>query len=305
MIGLFNNEILNKVLLTSENRWKNGMVGSFSFEKMTPQRPFLCRFHDSRKKEEILLQLEKNEKEIILGGISVTIEENKAEIIKDNEVGLGFIPCLLFTRNWPEIKDIDNLYVFYYNLVKKYTIYSSKEDLLKKENEYYLFTKKRLLPFLGDIAWNDVINYTRNFFEYAQEKGCIGVFIEDEPYKIDERLVKVDKILSAYKYNSMIDDYNIKLIKNAIYHFVHDNRIEISLGIAKLCKNAKSDFTYYLMTSCFYAIYSENYNTSDREKWCRLCGALFDKQQKTWQSHWNDRSNISREFMRKIESFYK
>ena len=116
---------------------------------------------------------------------------------------------------------------------------------------------------------------------------------------------KVDKILSAYKYDGKIDDYNIALIKKAIQHLVYDNRIEINTDIAILKKGENIEFTYYLMTSCFFAIYSESYNSSDRERWCRLCGALFDKGQKTWNSHWNDNSKISREFMRKIESYYK
>lgn len=280
-----------KNFINTATRWENGKIGKFTYDTIIPNIPFECRFEemDSEMKTYI---------------IKSSIERANSEIL-----GRGFIISLLVMRLWPEVDRATTLFRHYYqksisanaNLTDK----QFNNQFLQKENEYYLYTKKKLFPFFNDEACEKITDYTREFFEYAREQGCVGEFVEDDVYKVDERLIKVDKILSAYKYEDKIDDYNIKLIKDAIQHFTYDNRIEIGIDIVKLKKGENIEFTYYLMTSCFFAIYSESYNSSDRERWCRLCGALFDKGQKTWNSHWNDNSKISREFMRKIESYYK
>lgn len=307
----FKSEYLDFFPSLEVKTWKNEKIGKFSSENITPQRPFKCSFKEACKKGSIEFKLGKEKRIVYMdNGVSIEFESHTLEEVNENDdIGLGFIVALLNMRCWPKVNNPNDIYIQYYDMCLKYRGSQSdkmfKNDFLVKENEYYLYTKEKLFPFFNEEECEYIKNRTREFFEYAREQGCVGEFVEDDVYKIDERLIKVDKILSTYKYEDKIDDYNIELIKDAIQHFIYDNRIEIGVDIAKLKKGENIDFTYYLMTSCFFAIYSENYNSADRERWCRLCGALFDKTQKTWNAHWNDNSKISREFMRKIESYYK
>ncbi|MBQ8721098.1 MAG: hypothetical protein IJY67_02990 [Paludibacteraceae bacterium] len=310
------------IQVPSLTTWNNGKYGVFTtIEANKKGEIYRCKFdefsYNYNEKDNVIEYkrlLEQNEEDMgrgfVVGFLKIRNMNNGPEILKKGLIEFyeeHNIPCEDLKV---KIDTIDDVFKRYYEKVRvcNYQLFPEKDFkkvLLKDENEYFLYTKERLFPFFEEDGRRLLTIFTRGFFDYARKQGCVGEFVEDDVYKVDERLIKVDKILSAYKYEDKIDDYNIELIKDAIQHFIYDNRIEIGVDIAKLKKGENIDFTYYLMTSCFFAIYSENYNSADRERWCRLCGALFDKTQKTWNAHWNDNSKISREFMRKIESYYK
>ena len=227
--------------------------------------------------------------------------------------GRGFIVGFLIIRCHSDVKidNITDVCKFYYNKIRNcnYSLLDDDdfhEQLLKDENEHYLYTKERLFPFFDEEAREILTKFTRNFFKYAQKQGCIGEFVEDiktEKTMLPEWSKKTDSIFSLFTDNNYIDEKYITIIKDTILDYALNYKIKYKYDeIVRMSKGANFQYAYYMMSACYNVIYSEIENKENRWNWCIMCARMFNKKENTWYKHWNDNSEVDGNFQKKIRA---
>ena len=225
--------------------------------------------------------------------------------------GRGFIVGFLIIRCHQDVKidNITDVYKFYYNKIRNcnYNLLDDDdfhEQLLKDENEHYLYTKERLFPFFDEEAREILTKFTRNFFKYAQKQGCVGEFVEDikeKKIELPEWYKTINSIFYLFTSNGYIDEKYITIIGDTILDYTLNYKIRYKYDeIVRMTKGTNFQYAYYMMSTCYNVIYPEIENKENRLNWCIMCARLFDKKEETWYKHWNDNSEVDGNFQKKI-----
>jgi hypothetical protein len=245
----------------------------------------------------------------IIGFLHLHCQDNLPTFLKRNLIDL------YEKHNYPlnnldlEIKTIIDVYKYYYKNVRIYSYNLLDDDdfheqLLKDENEHYLYTKERLFPFFDEEAREILTKFTRNFFKYAQKQGCVGEFVEDikeKKIELPEWYKTINSIFYLFTSNGYIDEKYITIIGDTILDYTLNYKIRYKYDeIVRMTKGTNFQYAYYMMSTCYNVIYPEIENKENRLNWCIMCARLFDKKEETWYKHWNDNSEVDGNFQKKI-----
>ena len=125
------------------------------------------------------------------------------------------------------------------------------EQLLKDENEHYLYTKERLFPFFDEEAREILIKFTRKFFKYAREQGCVGEFVEDVKNEVVNNVVVDEMDIKLEKVNRIINllnkEWTIGVKKHIPFNLIDTGIIYSS--IVEFIKNDKLEIRYTIDTN--------------------------------------------------------
>lgn len=318
----FKSEYLNVFSTLEIKRWKNGKIGKFSCENITPQHPFKCSFKEACKKEYIEFKLSKENRKVYMNsGVSIEFENHTLEKVnKNNDIGLGFIVSLLTLRCWPKINNPDDIYKQYYDMAYMHRGAQSdkmfKNDFLSQENDYYLYTKDKLFSFFDDEGSEYIKNRTREFFEYAREQGCVGEFVEDVKNEVVNNVVVDEMDIKLEKVNRIINLLNKEwtigvkkhipfnlidtgIIYNSIVEFIKNDKLEIRYTIDTNKKS--SQHRNFALKYCTKILFSTDENN---ENWRIFLSKLFNIQLNSIKKSIRE-ANPEMDFQKAVEDIFK
>lgn len=238
--------------------------------------------------------------------------------------GRGFIVGFLIIRCYYDVKidNITDVCKFYYNKIRNcnYSLFDDDdfhEQLLKDENEHYLYTKEKLFPFFDEEAREILTKFTRNFFKYAQKQGCIGEFVEDvredvintEEIKdeVNVKLDKVNRIISSLNQQWSLsngvfvpyDKIEINIIYGTIFEFIKNGKSEVKYKIDRNDKAAQH--RSFALKYCTKILYP---NSDEPKEWWNVLAELFNIKINSLRKNIQNASP-ERDYQEAIESIFR
>ena len=315
-------------------RWFNDKIGYFKLYSISnKEKIYRCHFNEmfitccsTMDKHLYWHPIENQDTEdkgrgFIIGFLHLHRQDNLPTFLKRNLIDL------YEKHNYPlnnldlEIKTIIDVYKYYYKNVRIYSYNLLDDDdfheqLLKDENEHYLYMKERLFPFFDEEAREILIKFTRKFFKYAREQGCVGEFVEDVKNEVVNNVVVDEMDIKLEKVNRIINLLNKEwtigvkkhipfnlidtgIIYSSIVEFIKNDKLEIRYTIDTNKKS--SQHRNFALKYCTKILFSTDENN---ENWWIFLSKLFNIQLNSIKKSIRE-ANPEMDFQKAVEDIFK